>query len=121
MAAACQFCRLRKTKCDAARPTCGYCSYHQARCVYDDQQDNEVSQAPDDTANFGVELGAQILSSLGEIKQLLTQPRQVAPASISNQQFQHHQQQQHYGVGAGGLLPARRLARWAVPRPTRRG
>jgi hypothetical protein len=36
VAQACQFCRLRKTKCDNAQPTCGFCVQHNARCVYDD-------------------------------------------------------------------------------------
>src|SRR6185436_16267787 len=34
--AACQFCRLRKTKCDNVRPVCGSCRHHLARCVYAD-------------------------------------------------------------------------------------
>ncbi|KAF5622962.1 heterokaryon incompatibility protein [Fusarium sp. NRRL 52700] len=31
---ACQSCRLRKTKCDNVRPTCGFCSRSGAQCVY---------------------------------------------------------------------------------------
>lgn len=34
--AACQFCRLRKTRCDNVKPICGYCRMHDATCVYDD-------------------------------------------------------------------------------------
>lgn len=43
--AACQFCRLRKTRCDNTRPTCGYCQLHNATCVYDGGDDAEV-QSP---------------------------------------------------------------------------
>lgn len=39
--AACQFCRLRKTKCDNVRPVCGSCRHHQARCVYADGSEGE--------------------------------------------------------------------------------
>ena len=38
---ACQFCRLRKTKCDNVRPVCGFCRYHQARCIYPDAPPEE--------------------------------------------------------------------------------
>lgn len=33
---ACQLCRVRKTKCDNKRPTCGYCSFQGMRCIYSD-------------------------------------------------------------------------------------
>lgn len=35
-ATACQLCRARKTKCDNNRPSCGYCIFQGARCVYSD-------------------------------------------------------------------------------------
>ncbi|KAJ5175601.1 uncharacterized protein N7482_001478 [Penicillium canariense] len=33
---ACEACRQRKIKCDGDRPTCGQCTYHNNRCVYED-------------------------------------------------------------------------------------
>ncbi|RYP01159.1 hypothetical protein DL764_006282 [Monosporascus ibericus] len=85
-ATACQFCRLRKTKCDTARPTCGFCRYHQAKCVYDDngKEDDLSSGANASLSNYVVELGEQVLSNLGELEQMLRQP----------QQHDHPQQQQ---------------------------
>ncbi|RYP48057.1 hypothetical protein DL768_005979 [Monosporascus sp. mg162] len=85
-ATACQFCRLRKTKCDTARPTCGFCRYHQAKCVYDDdgEEENLSSGVNGSLSNYVIELGEQVLSSLGEVKQMLRQP----------QQHEHSQQQQ---------------------------
>ncbi|KAI1409253.1 vegetative cell wall protein gp1 [Hypoxylon sp. FL1857] len=32
--AACQQCRIRKTKCDNARPVCGFCQKNQGQCIY---------------------------------------------------------------------------------------
>ncbi|KAL2851501.1 hypothetical protein BJY01DRAFT_260808 [Aspergillus pseudoustus] len=34
--AACQLCRMRKTKCDNRRPSCGTCTLLQSQCVYQD-------------------------------------------------------------------------------------
>lgn len=31
---ACQFCRLRKTRCDGVKPVCGFCQHHDAQCVW---------------------------------------------------------------------------------------
>lgn len=73
-ATACQFCRLRKTKCDTERPACGYCVYHRAKCIYDDQNEHDPP-AVDNMPEYMVQLGETILLSLGEVKQLLSQPR----------------------------------------------
>ena len=35
---ACQLCRFRKTKCDNGKPSCGYCIFQRAPCVYPDKQ-----------------------------------------------------------------------------------
>ncbi|RYP91458.1 hypothetical protein DL770_002397 [Monosporascus sp. CRB-9-2] len=101
---ACQFCRLRKTKCDTARPTCGFCRYHQAKCVYDDNGDGEdlSSELRGSLSNYVVELGEQVLSSLGEVKQMLRQPQQY-----------EHQQQQH-----ASMPIARSFTHASAARPT---
>ena len=31
---ACQFCRVRKTKCDSVKPRCGFCIRNDAKCIY---------------------------------------------------------------------------------------
>ncbi|XXH01798.1 hypothetical protein Hte_008159 [Hypoxylon texense] len=41
--AACQQCRLRKTKCDNERPVCGFCQKNQGHCVYPDGGPNDYS------------------------------------------------------------------------------
>lgn len=87
--AACQFCRLRKTKCDTARPVCGFCQYHNATCIYDDDEEGRerAEQPPLPTGErqesdlIATSLGTQILSSLGELKQLLRQQQQSQSAA----------------------------------------
>ncbi|KAI5928351.1 vegetative cell wall protein gp1 [Camillea tinctor] len=41
--AACQQCRLRKTKCDNARPTCGFCQRNNGQCIYQDGGPSDYS------------------------------------------------------------------------------
>lgn len=36
---ACEKCRLRKTRCDNRRPTCGFCLRRHLVCVYPDEED----------------------------------------------------------------------------------
>ena len=36
---ACDLCRRRKTKCNAARPSCGYCLFNGVPCTYTDSHD----------------------------------------------------------------------------------
>jgi hypothetical protein len=64
-ATACQFCRLRKTKCDNVRPSCGYCVRHKAKCVYGDAEWLEKGDEQDDS------IGEQILKQLKDIKDML--------------------------------------------------
>ncbi|KAH6621711.1 hypothetical protein C7974DRAFT_397016 [Boeremia exigua] len=40
--AACQLCRVRKVKCNNARPSCGGCLSSQISCVYEDSQDHSA-------------------------------------------------------------------------------
>ncbi|KEF59381.1 uncharacterized protein A1O9_04225 [Exophiala aquamarina CBS 119918] len=78
-AMACDFCRLRKTKCDNARPKCGHCRHHSATCVY---SENAKSSAPEDDGN------TDVIQRLDEIKHLLqqvqaqTEPRAVPPTAL---------------------------------------
>lgn len=72
---ACQFCRIRKTKCDNVRPVCGVCRHHQATCTYA-EDDTGHSFEPVDQA------GQDIVSHLEEIKSILRMdiiPRITAP------------------------------------------
>ncbi|KAK7417621.1 hypothetical protein QQX98_004442 [Neonectria punicea] len=66
--AACQFCRLRKTKCDNVRPCCGYCVRHKAKCVYGDSEwlEDSIDNSEQDEG-----MGRQILKQLEMIKQML--------------------------------------------------
>ncbi|CAH0058243.1 unnamed protein product [Clonostachys solani] len=40
---ACQPCRLRKTRCDNVRPTCGFCSKNGAQCTYPEANNGDYS------------------------------------------------------------------------------
>ncbi|KAM0722718.1 hypothetical protein Q7P37_002159 [Cladosporium fusiforme] len=63
--AACQFCRLRKTRCDNARPICGYCRLHNATCIYDGDEDADP-QLPQ-TFDKGTE---RVLERLDDLERL---------------------------------------------------
>lgn len=87
-ATACQFCRLRKTKCDNVHPVCGFCRHHHATCVYGDEgEDGEgkemavsAAQAQDEGIASSV-----ILERLDEIKHLLQRTSSLSkdqPASV---------------------------------------
>lgn len=41
-AQACVACRMRKTRCDAAQPRCGFCDLHNIDCVYRDAQQPRI-------------------------------------------------------------------------------
>ncbi|KAH7152832.1 hypothetical protein EDB81DRAFT_789811 [Dactylonectria macrodidyma] len=64
---ACQFCRLRKSKCDNVRPSCSFCLQHQARCVYGD-----VAAPEPESFSAGQRV---IMEQLEEIKELVQQNR----------------------------------------------
>ncbi|KAF6833064.1 hypothetical protein CPLU01_05743 [Colletotrichum plurivorum] len=76
---ACHFCRLRKTKCDNARPICGFCRRHRASCVYGDGDDE--SQPVDEEPPAG---NAEILERLDEIKALLQRQNPAPNAAASH-------------------------------------
>ncbi|RSL75042.1 hypothetical protein CEP51_011238 [Fusarium floridanum] len=82
VAQACQFCRLRKTKCDNARPTCTYCLQHRARCIYDDEVE-VAAGAGNESGDFsngqGLDDGSSqdILMRLEEIKDMLKQAQET--------------------------------------------
>lgn len=69
--AACQFCRLRKTKCDNVRPVCGSCRHHQARCVYTDGSEGDGLQVGLDEA---ASRHREVLERLDDIRNLLARP-----------------------------------------------
>lgn len=64
--AACQLCRLRKTKCDAVRPTCGFCRYHQAKCIYDHVDESPSRDEQLQVRTEGSDGSDQATSGLGE-------------------------------------------------------
>lgn len=76
-AIACRFCRLRKAKCDTARPVCGFCRHHKAKCVYDDEEKDVAAVSAAPASRFMEELGENILRSLGDIKHMLSQTRHL--------------------------------------------
>ncbi|KAI9148950.1 ABC-transporter-regulating transcription factor [Paramyrothecium foliicola] len=86
-ATACEFCRVRKTKCDNARPACTYCQRHRARCVYADADGSVQEVAQGSMAPVGI-TGQQILERLDEIKELLQtsspEARQKASAVLAS-------------------------------------
>ncbi|CAI7673216.1 unnamed protein product [Penicillium pancosmium] len=66
---ACQTCRLRKTRCDNARPTCSYCAIQGVGCIFP-----ETSPHPTQT-NFESS-NHEILQRLGHITSLLEDIKQ---------------------------------------------
>ncbi|CAH0045643.1 unnamed protein product [Clonostachys solani] len=75
-ATACHLCRVRKTKCDNARPACGSCVQHKAKCVYGSSSEANL---PFDAAS------EEILSRLSAIQSLLSQTSNpVSPITIGD-------------------------------------
>ncbi|RMJ14395.1 hypothetical protein CDV36_005933 [Fusarium kuroshium] len=77
---ACQFCRLRKVKCDNARPSCGYCLRQQARCVYGE---NDSPQPPSPAGHDAESEGSdqKILARLDEIKDMIGRLQVASPVA----------------------------------------
>lgn len=75
--AACQFCRLRKTKCDNVRPVCGSCRHHQARCVYADGSEGDGLQVGLDEAESR---HREVLERLDDIRNLLARSSHMSDA-----------------------------------------
>ena len=79
--AACQFCRLRKTKCDNVRPVCGSCRHHQARCVYTDGSEADGLQVGlDDAARRHHE----VMERLEKIQDLLARSSSLTGARLGS-------------------------------------
>ncbi|KAI2462978.1 vegetative cell wall protein gp1 [Annulohypoxylon bovei var. microspora] len=83
--AACQQCRIRKTKCDNARPVCGFCQKNQDQCIYPDG-------GPSDYSTFDP-ASLAILDRINHVVNLLetgspTEPGEIrqgrSPASLPN-------------------------------------
>lgn len=71
--AACQFCRLRKTKCDGVKPVCGFCQRLDAQCIWSDHSlENRYESTPAEH---------EILQRLDELKALLQNSNAVLPGS----------------------------------------
>lgn len=68
---ACQFCRLRKTKCDNARPVCGFCQYHNAKCVYGDSDPFEGQEVQSVGGRADTVQQRDIIDRLDEIRDML--------------------------------------------------
>jgi Zn(2)-Cys(6) binuclear cluster domain-containing protein len=66
-AVACQFCRVRKTKCDNVRPQCGYCVRQKAKCVYGDMDAEEAEPEPSRPSVSN----EQLMGRLDEIQEML--------------------------------------------------
>ncbi|KAI3546430.1 hypothetical protein CABS03_13053 [Colletotrichum abscissum] len=80
-ATACQFCRLRKTKCDNVHPVCGFCRHHHATCVYGDEGEDEEGREMGASAAQAQDEGiasSVILERLDEIKHLLQRTRSLS-------------------------------------------
>ncbi|KAH7394300.1 hypothetical protein BKA66DRAFT_297023 [Pyrenochaeta sp. MPI-SDFR-AT-0127] len=78
---ACQFCRLRKTKCDGVKPICGFCQHHDAQCIW--------GVATEDTQSSPTE--QEILRRLEELKELLSGPRDIE-SNVQSSSITHRQE-----------------------------
>jgi len=67
---ACQFCRLRKTKCDGIRPVCGFCQHHDAQCLWGPTVEDDGATPTE----------REILRRLDELKGLLAESKPTLPA-----------------------------------------
>ncbi|KAH6684950.1 hypothetical protein F5X68DRAFT_21292 [Plectosphaerella plurivora] len=75
---ACQFCRVRKTKCDNVRPQCGYCVRQRAKCIYGDMDVEEPENEPSRTTVSN----EQLMGRLNEIQDMLRRTN-IAVESVS--------------------------------------
>ncbi|EEU36450.1 uncharacterized protein NECHADRAFT_81209 [Fusarium vanettenii 77-13-4] len=79
---ACEVCRLRKTRCDAARPKCRFCSNAGIECVYR-QTDSGPSpnSKPPDAPSLDSQVSSQDLATLLARVQVLLQARAASTPS----------------------------------------
>ncbi|KAJ5161269.1 hypothetical protein N7492_006661 [Penicillium capsulatum] len=75
---ACQTCRLRKTRCNNARPVCSYCAQQGVDCVYP-----EASPRPVQSAGFDVS-NNEIIQHLSHITSLLEDIKQDGTSNVSS-------------------------------------
>ncbi|CAK7237602.1 hypothetical protein SBRCBS47491_010039 [Sporothrix bragantina] len=71
---ACEVCRSRKTRCDAARPACAFCSQIGAQCVYrtvEAPEEKRAPPAPRGEPHHPSQDNAEVLSRLHRIEGLL--------------------------------------------------
>lgn len=85
---ACVACRMRKTRCDAVQPRCGYCSLQNIDCVYRDSQQPRI--------DYGTQV---LLERIQLLEDRLLMPdnggsgSNSASAQLSAQEHQHEEQQ----------------------------
>ncbi|PSN71725.1 hypothetical protein BS50DRAFT_543869 [Corynespora cassiicola Philippines] len=65
---ACQFCRLRKSRCDGIKPVCGFCRHHGATCIWDNGSETGQESTPGER---------HILKRLDAIEALLSTKAQI--------------------------------------------
>ncbi|KAK9311169.1 hypothetical protein V1524DRAFT_460469 [Lipomyces starkeyi] len=68
---ACEVCRLRKTRCDAAKPRCYFCSNAGIECDYRDSGPSFTAERPDDSSNLSQIPRQDIASVLARVEALL--------------------------------------------------
>ncbi|TLS20217.1 uncharacterized protein PpBr36_11496, partial [Pyricularia pennisetigena] len=73
---ACNFCRLRKARCNNERPRCGFCRASNQECVYAEDQEKRWQQSHDYST-------ADIISRLDELKSLLVGSTGIAAAAAA--------------------------------------
>ncbi|RSL74105.1 hypothetical protein CEP53_000498 [Fusarium sp. AF-6] len=106
-AEACQFCRVRKTKCDSARPRCGFCVRNNATCIYKDVQ-HTVETIPVQVQHEAAS-NSEVIARLDEIKEILLRDSHKThgtPSSIIATETRDH-------PGTDNILPATTQNPWA--------
>lgn len=82
----CEVCRLRKTRCDAAKPSCSFCAELDIKCVYKRPADSLRSETKPEEL-------MQALKRLDRIERALDSiTQQVGASNASNFQGSHSQQ-----------------------------
>ncbi|KAK9427417.1 hypothetical protein V1505DRAFT_396112 [Lipomyces doorenjongii] len=69
---ACQVCRFRKTKCDNARPTCGFCRKTGVQCIFEAP---ETDHSTFDSASLAIlDRLSELSSQITQVGRLVTNP-----------------------------------------------
>ncbi|KAH6985338.1 hypothetical protein EDB80DRAFT_732121 [Ilyonectria destructans] len=103
---ACKTCRVKKVKCNNARPICGMCAEFNATCIYDDSTEDCSSYDPASIAIL--DRLSQVVAELKALKEhTSTVPRSVSPAELIMISPHVSQQAQAYSnpVGDSETVP----------------